>query len=149
MRLERRLAQSIAATCPGCSAFSSLVVYPGDPGEIVCLLRASLESWEVASSHLVAESNALAETAARSDEIIAVCGDYRGPISPAQRVQLALTLRWSWRVQFTQVGRGLLDQRKRPFCESNCPQMRTDPPSNSDGNPKAIPAIVSGVGDSI
>lgn len=74
LRLERRLARSIAATCPGCSAFSSLVVYPGDPEEIVCLLRASLESWEVVSSPLVAESNALAETAARSGEIITVCG---------------------------------------------------------------------------
>src|SRR5450631_4211888 len=37
LRLERRLARSIAATCPGCSAFSSLVVCPGDPEDIVCL----------------------------------------------------------------------------------------------------------------
>jgi hypothetical protein len=73
LRLERRLARSIAATYPGCLAFSSLVVYSGDPEEIVCLLRASLESWEVVSSPLVAESNALAETAARSGEIITVC----------------------------------------------------------------------------
>jgi hypothetical protein len=74
LRLERRLARSIAATCRGCSAFSSLVVYPDDPDEIVCLLRASLESWEVVSSPPAAESNALAETAARSGEIITVCG---------------------------------------------------------------------------
>jgi hypothetical protein len=74
LRLARRLARSIAATCPGCSSFSSLVVYPSDPQEIVCLLRASLESWEVVSSPLVADSNALAETAARSGEIITVCG---------------------------------------------------------------------------
>ena len=53
LRLERRLARSIAATCPGCSAFSSLVVCPDDPDEIVCLLRASLESRVVVSSPLV------------------------------------------------------------------------------------------------
>ena len=72
--MARRLARSIAATCPGCSAFSSLVVYPGDPQEIVFFLRASLESLKVVSSTLVAASNALAETAVRSGEIITVCG---------------------------------------------------------------------------
>jgi hypothetical protein len=61
-------------TCPGCSAFSSLVVYLGDPEDIVCLLRASLESREVVSSPLVAGSNALAETASMRGEIVAVCG---------------------------------------------------------------------------
>ena len=74
LRLDRRLARSIAATCPGCSTFSSLVIHPDDPEEIVCLLRASLDSWKVLSSPLVADSNALAETAARSGEIITVFG---------------------------------------------------------------------------
>jgi hypothetical protein len=74
VRLERRLARSIATTCPVGSAFSSLVVYRGDPEDIVCLLRASLESREVVSSPWLAGSDALAENAAMRGEIVAVSG---------------------------------------------------------------------------
>jgi len=74
---------------------------------------------------------------------------YRGPISRAKRVPLALTLQWSWRVQLAQVGRSFWANRKRPFCQRNCPQIPYWSASQfrwiSDGDT----SLVSGVGTSI
>lgn len=95
------------------------------------------------SSPLVAGSNTLTETATRSGEIVAVAVYYLGPISPAKRVPLALTLQWSWRVQLAQVGRSFGPTERDHFASTIARRYRTDPPSNSAGNPMAIPAIVS------
>ena len=104
--------------------------------------RASSEGWEVVSSPLVAGSNALAETAARSGEIVAVCG---------------VLSRADFTCQEDVVGFDIADG----VGESNWPRLaeasgpmkeailrstiarryRTDPPSNSAGNPMAIPAL--------
>ena len=92
---------------------------------------------------LVAESNALVETAARSGEIVAVCGGLsradltcqEGAVGLGIAVELA-----------SQIGPGW--QKRGPtegghFASTIVRRYRTGPPSNSARNPMAIPAIVS------
>ncbi len=112
--------------------------------------RAASEGWEVVASPLVAESNARAETAARSGEIVAVCGvlsraDFtcqEGAVDLDIAVELASPIGPGWQK--------LLGQLKEcHFASTIVRRYRTDPPSNSAGNPMAIRAIVSVVRTSI
>jgi len=142
LRLERRLARSIAATCPGCSAFSSLVVYPGDPEDIVCLLRASLESREVVSSPL-----GCGVECAGWD-----CGN-EGRDSRCMRCTIAgrfhvlKECRWLWHCSgvgesnWPRLAEAFGPTERGHFASAIVRRYRTGPPPNSAGYPMAIPAL--------
>ncbi len=105
LRLGRPLAQSIHCDSSQPSAFSFPALCPDAHGKIVCLLTGFFGRLEGVSSPLVADPSPPNELAAGCAAIAADSVVLSRLVSSAKRVLLALTLRWSWRVQLLQFGR--------------------------------------------
>jgi hypothetical protein len=98
---------------------------------------------------LVATSNVATETAARSGEIIAVCGVLSRTDFTCQEDAVDLNIDGELASPIGQGFRSLWANRKRSFCQHNCPQIQYESAfqfrwiSNGDAD------LVSGVGTSI